>query len=278
MKIKTTCPLLLVFAVLITTFHCDVALAQFSQSGLPDRKPLSPEEQKAFLAKRTVGGIAGSFDSYCSLLYAVNDVAIHTEDHSVNTAVLDSPFPEFYKPTWAELFDSIAQQTKSTWKYDPARDYWVFTPNLQPMPFEISVVDGWKAHYEGLYVGYKPSIAPVGMDIYFLGRYSVEQKEGDVALFDLVRKETALQFARHFKPDVSIGEMQEVQVGARRALFFETDKPTGVKWRQWVLVDSGMAFAIVSAIEPEHEDQLLPDVLKMVRSFRMLDNVPNYRQ
>src|SRR5689334_15957396 len=65
------------------------------------RKALDLSEQKSFLSQRTSGGVIGTFDSYCSLLYAVYDVAIHTTDESINRTPLNSPFPDFYRPTWA---------------------------------------------------------------------------------------------------------------------------------------------------------------------------------
>src|SRR6478672_9350754 len=81
--------------------------------------PLSADQQKALLSGRLrSGAVAGTFDSFTSLLYALNDVAMHTEDTEINNTKLNSPFPDFYKPTLSELFDTIALQTRSSWKYD----------------------------------------------------------------------------------------------------------------------------------------------------------------
>jgi hypothetical protein len=233
-----------------------------------DRKPLTPDQQKSFLGKRTSGGMMGSFDSYCSLLYALHDVAIHTESQDVNQTRLESPFPDFYKPTWQELFDAIARQTKSSCKYDATRDYWVFNAPPQPLPFEIKLAKGWQAHDEGLYMGYQPEIAPVGMDIYMLGHYSGTNANEQAKLFGQVREAIALRFAKNFKSDVSVGDMSEIPIGDLKALHFKADSSSGIIWRQWIVMDSGNAFAIVSAIKPEHEKDILPGVEAMVKSFK----------
>ena len=213
----------------------------------------------------------GDFGSYSSLLYAVNDVVIQSKSEAVNKTTLNSPFPDFYRPTWREVFDTIARQTKSSWKYDAARDSWVFTIPQQPLPFEIQIAKGWKAHDEGFYVGYQPVIAPVGMDVYMLGHYSATNTNEEAELFIRVREAIALRFARSFKKDVSAKEMTEVSMNGLMALHFKVATPsTGIIWRQWIVVHSGLAFAIVSAIKPEHDKDICPDVQNMVESFKVL--------
>jgi hypothetical protein len=64
--------------------------------------------------------------------------------------------------------------------------------------------------------------------------------------------------------------MKEVLVGKYPSLYFQTTASTGIIWRQWVIVESGFAFAIVSAIKPESESEILPDVQKMVDSFQVV--------
>ncbi|MBN1908746.1 MAG: hypothetical protein JW818_03320 [Pirellulales bacterium] len=230
-----------------------------------ERKALSPEEQKAFLAKRTHGGLFGTFDSYCSFLYATQDVAIHTESKEVNQTALHTFFPEFYKPTWRELFDCIARQTNSSWKYDSKRDFWVFNPPAMPLPFEVKLAEGWRKEDRGGYVFFGPPTAPVGMDIYMAGTYSAS--ENQQVLFDKVRDSMALRFARALKKDVTTKDMSIVKVGKYDALHLKGISEKGVIWRQWVLVESGHAFIIVSAIKPEDEKEIFPDVEAMVKSF-----------
>lgn len=252
-----------------------VMLYQSSVAELPPRKALTSEKQQTFLRSRTGGGIMGSFDSYCSLLYAVHDVCIHTKEDTVDHTSLQSPFPEFYQPTWRELFDSIARQTKSAWTYDPARDFWVFDTPPKALPYQITIQEGWKAHDEGLYIGYQPKIVPVGMDIYVMGSYTAAEKKDEAPLHNKVREALAVMFAKTFKADVTARDMSETPIGGCKALFFDITAKSGVNWRQWALVDGGQAFVIVSAIKPEHEKELLPDVKKMVASFKAIPEVEN---
>jgi hypothetical protein len=256
-------------SVAIVVFLCKTACLPAA-----DQKKLWSEEQEAFLANRTAGQMLGTFNGYCSLLYATVEVAIHTESEEVNQTGLSSFFPKFYKPTWKELFDDIARQTKSTWKYDPTRNFWVFSPPAGNLPFKIELAEKWKADDRGRYMSYHPAIAPVGMDIYMVGTYSVSEeekkKEKEADLFHKVRDSLAVQFAKIFKEDIQPKDMEEVTINGLKALHFKIAAPqTGIIWRQWVIVDSGKAFAIVSAIKPEQEKEILPDVEKMLNSFEI---------
>lgn len=225
------------------------------------RKPLTPEQQTAFLAKRTPGSMTGSFGSYSSLLFAIKNVVIHSNNNQINNTPLSSPFPQFYKPTWKEVFDSIARQTKSTWKYNPKSDNWIFSKPAMPVPFEVKIAKKWISEDRGLYVYYKPPYAPVGMDIYMMGTYSSTDKEK-------VQEGIALSFARHFNKDVTVKDMTTVKVGKYDALHFKIKAPqTGVIMRQWTIVESGKAFAIINAVKPRLERKILRDVEKMLKSF-----------
>jgi hypothetical protein len=233
---------------------------------------LDEKQQATFLAQRTSGGISGTFDSVCSTIYAFKNVAIHTQSDRINQTTLHPASPRFYEPTWRELFDSIARQTKSTWKYDPARGYWVFAEPQKPLPYKLQLAAGWQPDDHGIEVVYRPPIAPVGMDIYWMGAYSADIAKDAAALSERVRNELAVLFAKDFKKEITVKEMSVVAVGKADALYFQGFVPSnGITWRQWVLVSKGQAFAIVSAIKPEQEKKLLPDVQAMVNSFEVID-------
>jgi hypothetical protein len=157
---------------------------------------LSKAQQDALLAKRVPGHLIGDFDAYCSVLYTLDFTAIHTENDEINETRLDACFPDFYKPTHAELFEAIARQTKSTWSYDSKRGFWVFAKPAQKLPYTIALAEKWKADDRGEYVCYQPPSAPVGMDIYMLGTYSAEKVSDERALYDRVRESIALRFAK----------------------------------------------------------------------------------
>jgi hypothetical protein len=250
-------------------------LFAFSSAGLGQsetRTALTSEQQKELLSQRLPTGIImGTFGSYGSLLFALPDhVAIHTDDREIGDIELHSPFPDFYKPTWKELFDTIALQTESGWKYDPQRNYWVFCKGANPKPFTITLVDKWSATDSGTYVSYKPTTYPVGMDIHYFGTYSADDLKQEAALREKIRNSWATRFASRFKTDVSIADMQKMNVDGTEALYFQTPAPrNGVIWRQWALVKNGKAFLIVSTLRPE-DKQLISDVEAMVKSFRVV--------
>ena len=252
------------------TLACAFFLGTPALSG--QQRNLDDKQQAAFLAQRTSGAVSGTFDSYCSMLYAFKNIAIHTESPRVNQTALHPASPRFYQPTWRELFDSIARQTKSTWKYDPARGYWVFAEPQKALPYKLQLAAGWQPDDHGIEVVYRPAIAPVGMDIYWMGAYSADTAKETAELSEKVRNELAVLFARDLKKEITVKEMSVVAVGKADALYFQGVVPSsGVTWRQWVLVSKGQAFAIVSAIKPEQEKKLLPDVQAMVNSFEIID-------
>ncbi len=248
-------------------FIFSFAVFGHSQKG----RALTAEQQTLFLSQRLPSGaIKGTFGEYGSFLYAVLDVAIHTDDKGIGGTELYTSFPAFYKPTWRELFDTIAAQTRSSWKYDPLRDYWVFAKPGAPKPFAVTIAGKWVANDRGVFTSYRPPTYPVGMDIYYYGIYSADDPRQEPALWKRVRDSWAISFASNLKRGVTIAEMRKVNVAGAEALYFEGPalRP-GVTWRQWALVKSGRAFVIVSTL-PAEDKSLLADVESMVNSLRVI--------
>ena len=239
---------------------------------LSPRTSLSPDQQAEVL-KQKFGAPMGTFDSFFSFLYAACDVCIHTNTSSVNKTTLLPVFPKTYAPSLAEAFENIARQTHSSMNYNAKTDYWVFDPPAMPLPFSLETAAGWKAVDRGLYVAYIPDIAPVGMDVYMMGRYTdTKVKVNDI------RNAIAMLFAAKFNPKVGPGDMKTVTVDGVEALFWESPAPSpGVTWRQWSFVKDGQAFLIVSSIDKGNEDKLLPAVEKMVASFKVAKPLPAFQ-
>lgn len=211
----------------------------------------------------------GNFGSFGSLIFGVMNIAIHTNDSQIGATELHTPFPDFYKPTIRELFDTIALQTGSSWTYDPKTDYWVFAKPAKAKPFSITLVDEWISRDRGMYVSYKPPTYPVGMDIYYYGSYSADKKAEEEALWKQIRNSWAIGFASRAKRDTTIAEMSSVTIDGVEAVYFQSPTPRpGVVWRQWAFVKNGQAFVIVSTL-PESDDKLRSAVESMVKSFRV---------
>lgn len=234
------------------------------------QKQLSQEQQDTFLSSRTVSAISGTFDSLCSFLYATQKIAIHTNNEKIDTTPITPTFPTFYKPTWKEFFDLIAAQSRSKWSYNPDNGYWVFYETESMLPYRLATVPGWEEKSSPFIINYiPPKLAPVGLDVYWFGTYSVDDNE-DTSIFTRVRDAIAMKFIEGNIKDACIENMTTLPVGEAEALYFKTTTDSNVVLRQWVIIDKGQAFLLVSAIKPEHEKELLPDVLEMVNSFKVM--------
>ncbi len=246
-----------------------LSIVSYGQSG--EQKGLTIAQQNAFVHERVNSGqITGNFASFGSFLNAVADVAIHTEDKTIASTVLHSPFPDFYKPTWKELFNTIGMQTGASWTYDASKNFWVFKRSSIPKPYFVKLADKWTRTDAGISDNFVPSTYPVGMDIYYYGSYTADDPKEQAKLSEKVRDTWAISFASAFKRDVSISDMKTVKVADTDALYFETAAPRpGVIWRQWVFVTHGDAFVIVSSLRKD-DKQLVADVEEMVRSFKYI--------
>lgn len=234
---------------------------------------MTPPELAAFLKKRTSGQMMGNFDSYTSLLWAVDTVGVWNEGTDTDNIPLHSPFPENYKPTWKELMDDLARQVKCSWHYNHDTGYWVFDKKIPPPPFTLKIAEGWTNRDDGQSIVFIPPIAPVGLDVYVMGHYSSDEPAKLVEVFADARKHVSILFARNFKPDVSEKDFSTEKVCGEKALFFSATSPRDpkIKWRQWAFVKNGWCFVIVSAIREENESRLFKDVKKMIASFKVSD-------
>ncbi|MBN2193547.1 MAG: hypothetical protein JW751_12090 [Polyangiaceae bacterium] len=222
--------------------------------------------------------LEGTFDGVVSYHYAVSQLILHSDTGRAGCAKLTPVFPEFYRPTWRELFETYARQTSSRWAYDPKRNYWVFDPPALPRPYAFDLAKDWIKEDRGEYLFTKPPITPVGMDIWLFGTYSFDEKDPKqlAAVRERVRYALAARFARTFKEDLTEADMANLTVGGAEALFFTAVPPkrTDTRWRQWTLLAGGHGIVIVSIIHDENEARLLPDVEAMVKSFRLLPQDP----
>lgn len=234
---------------------------------------LTEEEQNTFLATRTAGSLADTFKLFCEFCWLENDVFIYSDIEGIGEIALPPVYPRTYRPTWRELFNTVARITHSSWHYDPQRRGWIFGPEPQPLPFTISRAADWQVEDRGQYVFYRPPQAPVGMDVYMLGEYSPDKGQTMANISRDFRECNALLFIGEAFPDLEASDMQRVTIGGMEALYFTTHvKKSDTVWRQWSLAENGRSFLIVSAIKSDIERSILPAVEAMVQSFRMVDS------
>ena len=231
-------------------------------------KPLSTDQREKQLSTRVSPGLLGNstFDSFASAAYALHYVVLTCKDEKVIRERLSNPFPEFYKPTWREILETLARQLRTTWSYSEKEACWLFAKPALPRPFKIDLAKGWKEEDCGFFISFQPPDAEVGMDVFYLGTYSFE-KDSEKELLK-ARDHWALQFLKEINPKARIDDMKKVSIDGGEALHFETGAPReGVMWRQWVFARNGGVYGIVSALDKDRK-ALLKDVQGMVASFK----------
>jgi hypothetical protein len=104
------------------------------------------------------------------------------------------------------------------------------------------------------------------MDIYFAGSVDSSEMSSDA------RIRIAKHFAEPITPGITEASMQEISLPHQNALFYMTEiQSKGIIWRQWANVEKDQCFVIISAVKSDDETNILPDVEKMVRSFKVFD-------
>ena len=257
--------------------------------------PFSEQELEKLLGQRVKGGMGYSFGQFANMFLVTSHIdygmgiGLMTPSKEIAKKNLQSPFPIFYRPTLREFLDAIALQTSSSWKYDPTNQYvksdvkrdikatdlaiFEFVGIERVKPFEVTLAEGWKSNDKGNWLMLIPPSFPVGMDIYEMGSYSSDDSDAEQELFTKVRAEVALEWAQRVHKQATAEDMQAAKVGPYDALYFEALVPSQLKkdmrWRQWVFWVDAKCYFIVSTILPELDDDIFPDVEKMLASFRL---------
>ncbi len=259
-------------------------------------KPFSEQDREELLGRRFRGGMQYSFRQFANMFLVTSHldlgvgIGLMTSSPEIAKIDLQSPFPEFYHPTVREFLDAIALQTISEWKYDPTNKFikssveikkplegpmiFEFTKRAREKPFEVTLADGWKSDDKGHWLMLIPPSFPVGMDIYEMGTYSAADPADEAELFKKVRAEVALEWAQRVYKEAETGDLTPAKVGDYDALYFEkllgANQGKPIRWRQWVFMVGNKCYFIVSTIVPQLDDEIFPDVEKMLKSFRAL--------
>ena len=211
-----------------------------------------------------------TFRSFMSSSYAAADVWLYAkgDDAGLYDAKVSYTYPEFYTPTWGELFDHVARQTRSTWAWNPENRQFGFERTDAEPFFGVTLADGWRREDRGLYVWHAPAGQGFGLDIYHFGHFTAPEGEPDFE--NKVRAHFAVQNVSMWPEPPTEGQMKVVEAAGREMLHLRADTPRpGGVWRQWAVVADGHAFVIVSAMPKDREAKLLPAVEKMVESFKV---------
>ena len=238
-----------------------------------DAEKLGPHSRIDFLHSKAPDIPPDTFGDFAIALKSAGIVSIKGATEDINRTRLNSICRKSHNLSFAELFEVLGRQTKSTPSYDAVSDCWNFKPPSMPLPYSLSIAPGWACEDRGQYECYIPKVQPVGMDIYMMGHFkNLEERD-----LKEIRDEQALQFADKVKPGVTLADMKKTIVDGCEALYFRSPAPMpGRQWRQWALVKNQQTFVIVSAVSDQNEKLLMPDVESMVASFRVLKPIDPY--
>jgi hypothetical protein len=229
-----------------------------------------PDIDAAKLAASPYDGIPmfRTFRSFMSSSYATAQVWLYAadDDQKIYNTKVSYVFPEFYTPTWGEVFDQLARQMQCKWSFDTKNRQFRFERSDAPPSFGVTLADGWRREDRGMYVWHAPADQDFGMDIYSFGHYT--PTDDKPTLHDDVRAHFALQTVSDWPDAPKLTNMTTVKVAGVDALYLHIDTPRpGGVWRQWSFVLDGEAFVIVSAMPKENEAKLAPAIDAMVATF-----------
>lgn len=264
-------------------------------------KLLTGEQQQSLLSERIKGEMGLTFGRFAkpffisSKLQLSTGIQLMTRSRNIALTQIQSPFPKSYNPTLREFFNSLALQTFSEWSYDPEVQFgtltgkkagpdsaplegfavFEFKPTKREKPWKIDLAKGWTAQDMGTWVMHRPLKFPVGMDIYEAGTYSTKKTadpKSKEEFFNSIRTDVSMLWANLVNKNAQNSDLEAEKVGDFDALYYESLIPSRlgkeIKWRQWVFMDGNKCYFIVSTILPELEEAILPDVEKMLSTFK----------
>lgn len=253
---------------LITAFAIFVGLSATAYRSIASESTENSPDQNLFLRSPAPTIYHYKFSELADALKESGIINIYSSNAFVNKTELASVCTNSHRLCFAEFLETISRQTGTTAKYFKKANRWSFEPPAMPLPYKISMAQGWRKEERGLYTAYIPKSQPVGMDIYIKGRFiNLSEEE-----LKAIRNEQAMFFAEKISWSAKLSEMQTVSVDGVEALYYECKAPIKDRfWRQWVFIKNGQAFTIVSTLEEENQANLLPEVKAMVASFHVIE-------
>jgi hypothetical protein len=233
---------------------------------------VGPDIDPVKLAASPYSGIPlfRTFGSFMSSSYATAQVWVYAEkdDPAIYRMPVTYSYPDFYRPTWGEVFDHLARQTRTSWSWNPVNRQFKFERMSGDPFFSVTLAEGWRREDRGIHIWHAPKDQPFGLDVYYFGHFTADKDTPD--LFKKVRSHFAARMLSNWPDAPPESRMSTVKVGGVDALHLTADTPRpGGVWRQWSFVADGHAFVIVSAMPKDRQDQLLPAVEGMVGSFKL---------
>ena len=232
---------------------------------------IGPDIDPAKLAAQPFNSLPlfGNFSVFMSGSFAVAQVWVYADndEQALHDTRLSYTFPEFYKPTWGEVFDHVGRQMRCRWEWNPKnRQFKFYRSDAEPF-FGVKLAEGWRREDRGMYVWHAPKDMQFGMDIYYFGHYTAAADKPN--LMQKVREHVAMMAAKPLPNAPGLDAMKLTKVGDADALYLEHAPRPDALWRQWSVVVDGHAFLIVSAMPKERAADIRPPVDEMVKTFKL---------
>ena len=256
---------------------------------------LPDDELEKLLEHRINNQLGGTFAQFANMFLVSSriqlgtGIALATPSRKIAQTNLQSIYPETYQPTLREILDLAALESFSQWKYETTGKYlnsekrmtkpvkglaiFEFTETIREKPYQVSVAKGWTVRDKGNWVMYTPPDFPVGMDIYEAGTYSTDNKREEKEFLEQVRIDVALMWALRVDANATQDDLKPAKIGSFEALSYDTiirgKDGQKYRWRHWVFLDGPRCYFIASTIPPFFENDLFPDVERMLASFEI---------
>ncbi len=251
---------------------------------LYDDTPLTKKQQVALLDTRVHPLITNNFNATCSLMFSFESVAIHTHSKGLSELPVFSPFPEGYKPTWRECFDTVARQVTCTWAYDPELTYWVFTPEEKEeakLPFDWTMPDGWTTERVGNVQRLRSENKHALVQVHMLGSYSTDEDKPKKrrAFFASIRDQHATRIYQAMDEDYDVESDELVDLAGLDARYGEMlPNAEGYLLRQWTFMAEGYCWVISSTTTPQFDKVLSKEVEELLSGFEVTTPAHGWRE
>lgn len=256
---------------------------------------LSDEELQTLLNDRIKDHPSGTFAQFGNQ-FLVNSriqlgkgVALATPSRKIALTRLQSPYPDNYEPRLRELLDFVALQAFAEWKYESTGKYidrgdgatkpvrglavFEFKEEVREKPYQIEVAKGWTVRDRGNWVMYTPPDFHVGMDIYEAGVYSIDNKRDEKDFLEQIQIDVSLMWALRANANATVEDLKLGKVGRFDASSYDTmirsKEGQKFRWRHWVFLDGAQCYFIVCTIPPHVEEELFPEIQRMLNSFEI---------
>ncbi|MCW5821557.1 MAG: hypothetical protein KIT34_02075 [Cyanobacteria bacterium TGS_CYA1] len=283
---------------ILLLLSCNSVSAEEVKSGILVKKH-SQSEVDQLLKERLNGGIGSTFAGFAnqflvsSVIQTGCNAVLVSLSNEVSAKQLMSTFPQSYKPTFKELLDCLAQQTSSTWKYNPDDKFikvedkegqkqskpsepvdiyiFEFTPSTNEKSFTVELPSGWTSKDMGHWVKYSPPKFPVGLDIYEMGTYS--SSDGDSIKLKSIPSDLLLEWGKRIKQNPTKADLKKGKIGTFDADLYECEisgkDDKKLKWHNWTFMNGNKCYFVLSAYPNELENDIYPDVQKILSTFRI---------